>query len=124
MINIISCSKDSSVENQQYIKYQIHHHSRKGCQICNTNKCHFGFPTPPMSRTKVLEPIDFEDKDTEEYFKHLQKKIKKHIDNYGIGDYVHESFEDMLKELDMCEDEYIKAVRTSITHQKFFEEKS
>ena len=29
--NIISCSKDVSVENQQYIKYQMHHHSRKRC---------------------------------------------------------------------------------------------
>ena len=93
----------------------MHCHSRKECQIGNKNKCCFGFPIPPMSRTQVLEPIDFEDKDTEEHFKHLQKKIKKHIENYGMGDDVHESFEDMLKELNMCEDEYIKAVRTSIT---------
>ena len=90
----------------------------------NTNKCHFGFPIPPMSRTQVLEPIDFEDKETEGHFKHLWKKIKKHINNYGMGDDVNESFEDMLKELDMCEDEYIKAIRTSITHPKVFEEKS
>ena len=37
-----------------------------------------------------------------------------------MGDNVHESFEDMLKELDMCEDEYIKVVRTSITCPKVF----
>ena len=69
--NSISCSKDLSVENQQYIKGQVHCHSRKGCQMGNTSKCCFGFPIPPMSRNQVLEPIDFEDKDTGEHLKHL-----------------------------------------------------
>ena len=37
-----------------------------------------------------------------------------------MGDDVYKSFEDMLKGLDMCEDEYMKAVRTSITCPKVF----
>ena len=57
--NIISCSSDVPEAHKQYIQYQIHRHSRT-CHIGNTHKCRFSFPIPPMSKTVILEPIDFE----------------------------------------------------------------
>lgn len=119
--HIISCSKNVSAEKQKYIKYQMHRHSRKGCRIGNTNKCRFGFPIPPMSKTQVLEPINFTSNETAEHYKNLwKKKIKKHLDEYGMGDDVDETFEEMLNTLDISEEEYITAVRTSITRPKVF----
>ena len=96
---IISCSKDVPTEHHQYIKYQMHWHSRKGCCVGNTNKCRFGFPVPPMPKTQITEPIHFKNADTEEHYKHLRKKIKKHLDDLGMGDDVQESFQEMIQTL-------------------------
>ena len=61
--NIFSCSSDVPEEHKQYILYQIHRNSRT-CHIGNTHKCRFSFPIPfpipPMSKTVIPEPIDFE----------------------------------------------------------------
>ena len=120
---IISCSKDVPTEHHQYIKYQMHRHSRKGCRVGNTNKCRFGFPVPPMPKTQIIEPIHFENTDTEEHYKHLWKKIKKHLDDLGIGDDVQESFQEMIQTLGITYKDYIKAVRDLCFMSKSIHEK-
>ena len=111
-------------EHHQYIKYQMHRHSRKGCHVGNTNKCRFGFPVPPIPKTQVIEPIHFENADTEEHYKHLWKKIKKHLDDLGMGDDVQELFQEMIQTSGITYEDYIKAVRTSVSYSKVFMRRS
>ena len=48
-----------------------------------THKCRFSFPIPPMSKTVILEPIDFESKAEENKFKAIWRKIHKHLNQCG-----------------------------------------
>ena len=71
--NIICCSSDFPEAHKQYIQYQIHRHSRT-CHIGNTRRCRFSFPIPPMSKTVILEPIDFESEAEKNKFKAKMEK--------------------------------------------------
>ena len=48
------------------------------------------------------------------------RKIKRHLNQYGMALDLKTTFDEMLTELEMTEDEYIKAVRTSLVRPKFF----
>ena len=82
--NTISCSSDVPEAHKQYIQYQIHRHSRT-CHIGNTHKCRLSFPIPPMTKTVILEPIDFESEAEENKFKAKWRKIHKHLNQYGLA---------------------------------------
>ena len=73
--NIISCSSDVPEAHKLYIQYQIHRYSRT-CHVGNASKCRFSFPRPPMSKTVILEPIDFESEAEENKFKAKWRKIQ------------------------------------------------
>ena len=116
---IISCSSDVPQEHKQYIEYQVHRHS-KTCPVGNTHKCRFSFPVPPMSSTVILEPIECQSTEEEIDLKQKWRKIKRHLNQYGMALDLKTTFDEMLTELEMTEDEYIKAVRTSLVRPKFF----
>ena len=116
---IISCSSDVPQEHKQYIEYQVHRHS-KTCCVENTHKCRFSFPVPPMSSTVILEPIECQSTEEEIDLKQKWRKIKRHLNQYGMALDLKTTFDEMLTELEMTEDEYIKAVRTSLVRPKFF----
>ena len=61
---IISCSSDVQPELKTFLDYQLHWHT-KTCRIGNTQKCRFGFPIPPMKKSMILEPIQFDSKEQE-----------------------------------------------------------
>ena len=115
---IISCFSDVPQEHKQYIEYQFHRHS-KTC-VGNTHKCRFSFPVPPMSSTVILEPIECQSTEEEIDLKQKWRKIKRHLNQYGMALDLKTTFDEMLTELEMTEDEYIKAVRTSLVRPKFF----
>ena len=117
--NIISCSSDVPEAHKQYIQYQIHRHSRT-CQIGNTHKCRFSFPIPPMSKTVILEPIDFESEAEENKFKAKWRKIHKHLNQYGLALEIKITYDELLVELEMSQEKYISAVRTSLVRPKLF----
>ena len=48
------------------------------------------------------------------------RKIKRHLNQYGMALDLKTTFDEMLTELEMTEDEYIKAVRTSLVRPEFF----
>ena len=48
-------------------------------------ECRFSFPIPPMSKTVILEPIDFESEAEENKFKAKWRKMHKHLNHYGLG---------------------------------------
>ena len=116
---IISCSSDVPQEHKQYIEYQLHRHL-KTCCVGNTHKCRFSFPVPPMSSTLILEPIECQSAEEEIDLKQKWRKIKRHLNQYGMALDLEITFDEMLIELEMTEDEYIKAVRISLVRPKLF----
>ena len=49
------------------------------------HKCRFSFPITPVSKTVILEPIDFESEAEENKFKAKWRKIHRHLNQYGLG---------------------------------------
>ena len=116
---IISCTSDVPAEFKQYIEYQVHRHS-KTCRIGNTHTCRFSFPIPPMRKTIILEPIEYESEQEEIDLKQKWRKIKRLLNQYGIALELQTTLDEMLTQLDMSEEEYVKAVRTSLVRPKPF----
>ena len=119
---IISCSTDVKDEHKEYIKYQIHRHT-KTCLRGKRKKCRFGFPQPPMPRTIILQPFCKDDDEAEETAKQNWKKIKKLLDEFKLGEEVTMSFDEMVEQLNLNFQEYIAAVQTTIVRTKIFFER-
>ena len=117
--NIISCSTDVKPEYSDYIKYQIHRHT-KSCLTGRRKKCRFGFPQPPMPETIILEPFSKQDEEAENIAKENWKKIKRLLDDFKLGDEVTMTFDEMLNELNVNLTEYLQAVQTTIVRTKMF----
>ena len=117
--NIFSCSSDVPEDHKEYVQYQIHRHSRT-CHLGNTQKCRFSFPIPPMSKTVIREPIKVESEEEESRFKAKWRKIHKHLNQYGLALEVEITFDKFMVELEMSQEEYITAVRTSLVRPKLF----
>ena len=73
-----------------------------------------------MSSTVILEPIECQSAEEEIDLKQKWRKIKRHLNQYGMALDLKTTFDEMLTELEMTEDEYIKAVRTPLVRPKFF----
>ena len=116
---IISCSSDVPENYKKYIEYQLHRHS-KTCRIGNTHKCRFSFPVPPMRKTVILEPIEYESEEEETLLKQKWRKINKHLSDYGMALDLSTTFDEMLAELQLTEEEYINSVRSTLVRPKFF----
>ena len=68
----------------------------------------------------ALEPIQFELKEEAFIFKEKWCKIHKYRKELGMGLDVTTTFDEMLCQLEMTNDEYIKAVHSSPMRPKFF----
>ena len=99
MIRSISCSSDVPEAHKQYIQYQILRHSRTYC-IGNTHKCRFYFPIPPVSKTVILEPIDFESEQKKTSLRQ-NGQIHKHLNQYGLAFEIKITYDELLVELEM-----------------------
>ena len=73
-----------------------------------------------MSNTRILEPIKCQSVEEEIDLKQKWRKIKRHLNQYGMALDLETTFDEILIELEMTEDEYIKAVRTSLVRPKLF----
>ena len=108
----ISCSLDVPQNIREFVNYQIHKHS-KTCRKEGKAICRFDFPIPPMRQTTILQPLgDNDDKSSQ-----LYKTIKHFLDTAECQVL---SFDQMLKELNITENEYIKAIRSSLADVKIF----
>ena len=106
----ITCHKpmDDS-ELSKLVKLQIHRHSHT-CR--RRDKCRFGFPHPPLLQTMVIRPLDPLEYD----IKKLKKKwteIKMALEN--IKDDEDLSIEEFLESVQVTYENYILAIRSSIT---------
>ena len=114
-----SCSKRQDVSLQDLITLQTHKHS-KTCKKGNKPVCRFGYPMPPLPKTMILRPLD-EDFDKEKY-KEMYKNIKEHLDEMKEGRET--TFTEFLEDLDISEDDYLLAIRSTLERSKVFLERN
>lgn len=112
----ITCEYDSG---NPFMKYQMHRHTHT-CKRKKRKGCRFNIPLPMMKETGILCPLD-----KVEQFE-LGETGKKHLEK--INELMQSLYKkprqlthaEMLNELDLTEEEYIIAVRSSIKAPKVF----
>lgn len=120
------CSTDSeSLENDALIKVQVHTHKNSCLREINNDKiCRFKMPKPPLDRTMILLPFP-------EYYS--IRELKQHKENFNkISDllnYLYSNkddeilnftFEQFLNYLNIENDAYLNAIRSSIKCETIF----
>ena len=114
----VSCSSSVPKDHAEYLEYQKHRHS-KTCRKNGRDICRFGHPIPPMRQTCILTPLEDITATDEENF----LKIKSKLQEFGQGENM--TFDRFLENvLRMNEENYIRAVRSSITSPKVFLKRS
>ena len=109
---IASCSTDVSHEEKVFLDFQRHKHSRS-CRKGGKPECRFGIPFPPMRETVILQPFSGEDSTVyEEYYKAIQKILRDLDEDI--------TFDEFLAKIGLSEENYIKAMQTSIKSEKIF----
>lgn len=80
--------------------------------------CRFNFPLPPMSRTQILEPLSDTDKDSFPKISKVFENICSLLNELKSGDQM--TLSAFLDKLQITEDVYIKAMRSSLKVPKLF----
>uniref|UniRef100_A0A8D9E244 ATP-dependent DNA helicase n=1 Tax=Cacopsylla melanoneura TaxID=428564 RepID=A0A8D9E244_9HEMI len=111
----VVCTYDPTNPNMGFQRHKHTPTCSKGRK--NKKSCRFNYPIPPMPRTTILEPLGKEL--TTETVKSNWIKIRNHINKY-FDTNLEVPFEAMLTELDIAYEEYILAIRSSITRPKIF----
>ena len=119
---IITCRKpvnDSKL--LQLVNRQTHRHSHT-CRKKSKNVCRFNYPQPPMRSTQILYPLDDTSQTVIRNRKSLWKDIKNKLNDLKEGKDI--TFDQLLKEMDVSECEYIHAVRSSLNCPTIFLKRS
>lgn len=116
---IISCHKPTdNPKLLNLVNRQVHRHSHT-CRKNTKSDCRFNYPQPPMRQTRILCPLD---KDMQQNaikrHKDTWKAIKIHLDEVMEGEDI--SFDQLLSDLDVTEENYLLAVRSSINAATVF----
>ena len=109
---VATCSADVPDDLNDILNFQKHKHSRT-CRKAGRPVCRFGIPFPPMRETKIIQPYIGDDRSVcEDHY----NRVHGYLSNLSEDI----TFDDFLKAVDLSEDEYIKAVQTSIKSEKIF----
>lgn len=84
------------------------HHHTKQCKRSKNKHCRRNFPFPPMRATTILEPLLEEDKSISSTTNKIQCKIELAMYDTSF------TFDNFLNEIDMTEENYILALRSTI----------
>ncbi|XP_078345269.1 uncharacterized protein LOC144630776 [Oculina patagonica] len=120
---IISCSKPAGIcELGELVSRQEHKHSFT-CKKKFQKQCRFNFPQPPMkskSRKNRPKPITITPLEISLSNQHKAtwKEISEQLNDMKEGDNI--SFEELLAKLGVKEEEYILAIRSSLTRATIF----
>ena len=113
----ISCSTNVTPEEQPFLQLQIHRHSRTCHRLISGKRvCRFGFPIPPMDKTRILDVLPPEDNDGITYqtmYLDFMSKLKKLPEEI-------KTFQQWLVYIDCDLSDYIRAVRSVQKKQKIF----
>ena len=119
---ITSRKPDNNTELHKLVSRQTHRHSHT-CRKQRGKICRFNYPQPPMRSTKILYPLE---ENTcpilVKSSKELWKKIKNTLNDLKEGKDI--SFDELLKELDVSEHQYILAIRSSLNCPTIFLKRS
>lgn len=112
----ITCKNDS---NNPYVTYQNHRHTFT-CLKGKKRECRFGIPLPMMPETKILMPLEpselqLKSQGRKDYKKKIQKLMRK-----IWKDKREVSFEEVLAELRMTQEEYEFIIRCTLKSLKIF----
>lgn len=116
----ITCKYD---ESNPFCKYLRHKHTAT-CSKGKTNKniCRFNFPKFVMPATMILEPLPKEE-NTVEVKKNLTS-IKSMMEQFFTSkERIFKNFDEILSDLGMTMDTYLKAIRSSISKFSIFYER-
>ena len=109
---VASCSVDVPEDLQNVMEFQKHKHSRT-CRKAGKPICRFGIPFPPMRSTAVIQPYIGEDRSV---YQDYYNTVQEHLNNVEQG----ETFDEFLENTGLSEDDYLKALQTSVTTDKVF----
>ena len=109
---VATCSADVPNDLKEILEFQRYKHSRT-CRKIGKLVCRFGIPFPPMRESTIIQPYTGDERSVyEEHYKTIHQHLSKLERDI--------SFDDFLKEVDLSDDEYIKAVQTSVKTEKIF----
>ncbi|KAL9957973.1 hypothetical protein ACROYT_G034933 [Oculina patagonica] len=116
---IISCSKPADIcELGELVSRQEHKHSFT-CKKKFQKQCRFNFPQPPMKSTQILYPLsDVKEISLLNQQKATWKEISEQLNDMKEGENI--SFEELLAKLGIKEEEYILAIRSSLSRATIF----
>ena len=109
----VSCSSRIDDDLKQYLNYQTHRHS-KTCKKGKKAQCRFNFPIAPFNETVLLHPNETLNRIDRENLISIQK----YLDSTKANEKC--TLEMMLKDLDLSEEDYIRAVQSSLTEPRIF----
>ena len=110
--SVASCSADVPLESKAFLDFQRHKHSRS-CRKGGKSVCRFGIPFPPMRETVVIQSYTGEGRSVHEAnYKIVQEQLNKLDEDM--------TFDDFLSKIGLSEEEYMKAVQTSVQSDKIF----
>lgn len=105
----VTCGlQENNPQMKQLVELQVHKHS-KTCKKGGKSVCRFGFPLPPLPKTMLLEPLDVDIEHYRKMYSDIQKKMNDYKDGCSLD---YDSFLETV--VQMCEDEYIKCIRSSL----------
>lgn len=110
-----TCERNKDIP--KLVNYQTHRHART-CRKKGQNICRFNFPLPPMSSTQILEPLEQLEKEKFPDIGKQYDKICSYLSELKSGEKM--TFPEFLKALNMNEDLYIRAIRSSLNTPKVF----
>lgn len=100
---------------------QKHKHSHTCYEGQRTKKCRFNYPLPVMPRTMILESLSPEE--TTEDLKSVCRNIKNYM-QYLYTKQVDMTFDEILAKLEINEENYIRATRSSLKTTQVFLKRS
>ena len=118
---IITCQKPiDNLELLNLVNRQVHRHSHT-CRKNAKSECRLNYPQPPMRQTQILLPLDSEMPQNEvKMHKDRWKSIKKHLSDIKDDQDTNISFGQLLIDLNVIEESYLLAVRSSLNAPTVF----
>jgi len=116
---IITCQKPiNNAELLNLVNRQVHRHSHT-CRKNTSSKCRFNYQQPPMKQTLILYPLDEDTPESEiKLHKDNWKSIKTYLDEIKDDEVI--PFDQVLLKLNITEENYLYAIRSSVNTPTIF----
>jgi hypothetical protein len=107
----------STLRSDPLSKYQLHRHSHT-CKKRNRQECRFNIPYPPLPSTMVIRPLVDVNEDIMSKAQEDFQTIQTALNDLGMGAEI--TMDEFLFSLNMNQEDYILAIRSSVSEPKIF----